>query len=106
MITTVINVNMLEHMVFSVAVVFRLICRGGVIPLIDVMGSMSTKKGKATVALILLKDEAKDARGFRVVDGNLISSSPLSQLSTRITVDSPPSNSSWIDKVVNALVFR
>jgi len=51
-----------------------------------------------------LKDEAKVTRGFRMVDEDIItSSSPLSQLSTRITTSS---NGSWMEKVVNALGSR
>jgi hypothetical protein len=56
---------------------------------------------------IRVKDEAKDTRGFRMVDDDLISSSsPLSQLSTRIKLDSTSSTGSWMEKVVHALGSR
>jgi hypothetical protein len=56
---------------------------------------------------IRVKDEATNTRGFRMVDDDLISSlSPLSQLSTRIKVDSTSSTGSCMEKVVHALGSR
>jgi hypothetical protein len=110
LIFRLINVSTPENMALNMIVIFKLTRTtivGLVTQLVDVMGSTWKKKVKVVVLAFGKKDEPKDIRGFCMIDDDLISSpSPLSQLSTRIKLDSTSSTGSWMEKVVHTLGSR